>query len=108
MTRALASASLAEGQQSTGAAVGRPVGRLDQDGGLIDELDAAADYQADPGRLGGFLGADETGDSVSVGDGERLQIADGGLSEQLIAPARAAQEREMRGALKFGIAEVRH
>lgn len=41
-------------QQPTQAAVGRPIGRIDQYSGLIDEFETTADHQSDPGRLGGL------------------------------------------------------
>lgn len=106
-TRTLASAPLAEGQQSTQAAVGRPIGWINQYGGLIDEFETAADHQSDPGRLGGLMRPYDAGDAVPVGNGERLQAADGRLGEQLVATTGAAQKREVGGALQFGIAPRR-
>ena len=53
-------------------AVRRPVGRIDQDGHAVGEIEAAADDQSDAGHLGGFMGAHDAGETVAVGDGERF------------------------------------
>ena len=103
MTGALAGPGLADGEQSTQPAVGTTIGWIDQNGGLVGKLDATANNETDAGRLGGFMGPDHPGDTVHVGNGERLQTTDGGLGEKLVASARAAQEREVGGALELSI-----
>ena len=100
----LAAAPLAERQQPAEPRIGRPVGRIDQDGHAVGQIEPAADDQADAGHLGGLMGADDAGEAVAVDDGQRLDAEDGGVREQFLAGRCAAQEREMRCDLQFGIA----
>ena len=104
----LAAAFLAKRKQPAEACIGRPVGRIDEDGHAAGEVEAAADNQAHAGCLGGLMGADDAGEAVAIDDGERLDAEDGGLGEQFLAGTRPAQKTEMRGALQLGIARGAH
>ena len=108
MTGALAGPTLAEREKPTEPAVGRPVGWIDEEVGAVGQLKPTPDDQPDAGRLGGLVGPHDAGDAVDVRDRQRLESASCGLGEQLVAPARPTQEREVRGALKFGIARGGH
>ena len=83
---------LADRKQSAKSRVGGPVGRVDQDGHAVGEIEAAADDQADAGNLRGLMGADDTGEAVAVDDGQRLDAEQGGMREQFLAGRRAPQE----------------
>ena len=103
-----AGALLAERQQPAQPGIGRPIGRIDQDGHAVAEIEAAADDQAHAGGLGGLMGADDAGERVAVDDGQRLDAHRGGRGEQLLAGGGAAQEAEMRGHLQLGVARAAH
>ena len=83
----LATALFAKRKQPAEPCIGRPVGRIDEDGHAIGKIEAAADNQAHAGCLGGLMGADDAGEAVAIDDGERLDAEDGGLREQ--APRRS-------------------
>jgi hypothetical protein len=63
-----------------------------QNGHAIGEIDAAAHDQTHARDLGGFMGADNAGKAVAVGDRQRLDAEPGGLVEEFFAGTRAAQE----------------
>ncbi len=104
----LAAALLAKRKQPAEARIGGPVGRIDEDGHAVGEIEAAADDQAHARCLGGFMGADDAGEAVAIDDGERLDAELCGLGEQFLAGTRPAQKTEMRGALQLGIARGAH
>ena len=100
----LAAAPLAARQQAAEATIGRPVGGIDQDRGTVGEFQPAADNQPDAGRLRRLMGADDAGQAIAIGDRQGGEPAGGGLVEQFLAGAGAAQEGEMRGAVQLGVA----
>ena len=89
MTGTLSGPGLADGEQSTQPTVGGPIGWIDQNGSFIDELHATADNQTNAGSLCSFMGSDNAGDAIPVGNGKRLKTARGGLNKKLITPARS-------------------
>lgn len=106
MTGALAGPGLANGEQSTQPAVGGPIGWIDQNGSFIDELHATADNQTNAGSLRSFMGSDNAGDAVQVGNGKRLETARGGLNKKLITPARSTQKGELGSALELSVCRI--
>lgn len=58
--------------------------------------------------IGGLKSAGNSRKAVAVGDAQRLYAEVFCLFEKLIAGACAAQERKMRGHLKFGITGRAH
>ena len=105
---ALAGALLAEREQPTESRIGRPIGRIDEDGDAVAEVEATADHQADAGGLGGLVGAHDASQRVAIDDGERLDTHRGRGREQLLAGRGAPEEAEMRRHLKLGVARVAH
>ena len=91
---------------ATGRAAHRPAGRSDRPAPTMPSARSRRQptISADAGHLGGFMRADDAGERVAVGDGERLDADRGGLGEQFLAGRRAAQEREMRRDLELDIA----
>ena len=101
---ALAAAFLAERQQSAQPAIGGAIGWIDQHGRAVGEVEPAADDEAHTRRFCCLVRADHAGEAAAVGDRQGVKAQLGGGGEQLLARARAAQEREVRGALKLSIA----
>ena len=100
----LAAALFAERQQPAEPRIGGPVHRIDKNGHAIGKIEAAADDQTHTRCLGGFMGANDPGKAVAVGDRQRLDAEPGCLVKQLLARTRPAQKTKMRGALQLGIA----
>ena len=101
---ALAGAALAQRQQAGQAGPGGPVGGIDQHRGAVGQVQPAARHQADAGLLRALVGAHHAGDRVAVGDAHRRQPVQRGLRHQFLDMRGAAQERVVRGDLKFGVA----
>jgi hypothetical protein len=104
----LAGAALPQGQEPAEPCIRRPVGRIDQHGHAVVEIEAAANDQPHAGRFCGLMGADDAGERIAVDDGYRLDAEQCGLREQVLAGAGAAQKREMRGDLQFDVTPVAH
>ena len=100
----LAAPPLAERQQPAEAAIGWPVGGVDQERGAIGQVEPAADDQPHARGLRRLVRAHDAGEAVAVGDRQGLEAEHGCLGEQLLAGAGAAQERELRRALQLGVA----
>src|SRR3954452_10696080 len=94
---------LAQGQEAAEPAIGGAVGRIDQQGGAVDQVEPAADNRAHAGDLGRLVCPDDAGQRMTVGDAERTDPEPGGLGEQFLNARRAAQEREMRRDLQFDV-----
>ena len=107
-TSRLAAALLAQRQQSAQPRIGGPVGRIDENGHAVGEIELAADDQSHARRLRRFMRADDAGQRTAVDDRHRLDAQGGGLLEQFLAGTRPAQKREMRGALQLDIARGGH
>ena len=108
MALRLAAALFAKRQQPAEPRISGPVDGIDENRHAIGEIEAAADDQADARGLGGFMGADDAGKAVAVGDRQRLdaeRAASSNSSSQELAPRK---ERKMRGALQLGIARRAH
>ena len=81
----LAAALLAQRQQSAQPRIGGPVGRIDEDGHAVGEIESAADDQSHARRLRGLMRADDAGERIAVDDRHRLDAQGGGLLEQFLA-----------------------
>ncbi len=101
---ALARAALAQGQQPAQTRVGRAVPGIDEQDGVVLEDQLAADDQPHPGDLGRFVGPNDPGEAVAVGDRQGFKAADGGLPEQFLAGTGAAQKGEVGRAMELGVA----
>ena len=104
----LAAALLSHGQQPAEPGIGGTVGRIDQHGYAIDQIEAAADDEPNAGILGGLMGADDAGQRIAVDHRQGLDAECGRLREQVVARAGAAQKRKMAGHLQFGIRRHAH
>ena len=105
---ALAKSQILAAQQSAQARVGGAIGRVDENRKRVPRVEPRADDEAHAGRLRRLARANDPGEAAAVDDGERLDPERGGLREQFLAGARAAQEGEMRRALQFGVAGGAH
>ena len=103
MAGAFARAPLAERQQPAELRIPGPVGRIDQHGQAVAQIEPAADDQPDAGFLGAVMRAREAGQRVAVGDRDCRQAQQPRLREQFLDMRRAAQERVVRGDLEFGV-----
>ena len=104
----LAGAPLAEGEQPAEPGVGGAIGRVDENGDIVGEVESTADDEPHAGRLGGLVRPDDPGERVAVDDAERLDAGEGRLRKELLAGRGAAQEAEVRGHLQFGVARPAH
>jgi len=77
----LAPSLLAEGQKPAEARISGSIRWVDQHGCPIGEVEAAADDQADTGRLGGFMSTDNACKRIPIDDGDRLSPRYGCLRE---------------------------
>ena len=102
----LAATALAERQQPAEPGVGGAIGRIDQHGGAVAQVETAADDQPDAGDLGRLVAAHDSGQAVPIAYRQRLDPGDRRLAEQLLAGRRPAQEAEVRRALEFSIAHA--
>ena len=102
---ALSGAPLAQGQQTAEPAIGGTVCRIDQQRGAVGQIKPGADDGAHAGDLGRFVCPDDAGQRMTIGDAERADPEQGGLGEQFLDARRAAQEREMRRDLQFGVGD---
>src|SRR5450759_3802145 len=100
-TPRLAAALLAQRQQSAKPRIGGPVGRIDENGHAVGEIESTADDQSHARRLRRFMRADDAGERIAIDDRQRLDAQGGGMFEQFLAGTRPAQKREMRGALQL-------
>ena len=73
----LAGALLAEGEQPAEPRIGRSIGRVDQDRGIVAEIETTADHQADARGLGGLVGAHDASERVAIDDAERFDAESG-------------------------------
>ncbi len=101
--RALAAATLGQGQKAAEPGVGGPVRREGEHRQAVRQIQPAADHQADADLLRPGVGARDPGQSVVVGDGQRLVAERLGLQHQLLDPAGAAQEGVVRADLQLGV-----
>jgi len=90
-----------ERDQPAQARPGRTVGGVEQQVGAVREAEPGAGHQPHPGFGRAAVGTGDTGHRVAVGDAERRVAGQRGLREQLLHPGGAAQERVVRGDLKF-------
>jgi hypothetical protein len=100
---ALSGARLAQGQETAETAIGGAVGGIDKQRGAVGQVEPAADNGAHAGDLGRFVRPHDAGQRMTIGDAERSDPEQGGLSEQFLDARRAAQEREVRRDLQLGI-----
>lgn len=104
----LAAALLAQGQQPAQARIGGPISRIDEQGHAVDQIEAAADDEPDPGVLDGLMGADNARERIAIDNRQRLDAERRRLGKEVLARAGAAEEREMTGHLQFCIARGGH
>ena len=109
---ALFGPALAEGQQAAEPAVGGAVGGPDQQIGEVGECQAGADDQLGCGAFTGclfpaFVGADDAGEGVEIGDGDGAIAQFGGPVHQFIRMRSAAEEGEVGGDIQFGVVVLR-
>src|SRR5262249_11379430 len=67
------------------------------------QVEPAADKGAHASDLCRFVRPDDAGQRMTIGDTERGNPEQGGLGEQFLDARCAAQEREMRRDLQFGV-----
>jgi hypothetical protein len=106
MALPLAGAGFAEREKSAHPAVGGAIGGIKKERGTADEIDPAANDKAHAGLFRRFVRMHEARDRMSVRDAERGNPEHRRGREQLFGRGRAAQEREVRGHLKLGIAHA--
>jgi hypothetical protein len=106
MALPLAGAGFAECENSAHPAVGGAIGGIEKERGTVGEIDPAADDKAHAGLLRRFVRMHEARDRMAVRNAERGNAEPRRLREQLFRRGRAAQEREVRGNLKLGIAHA--
>ena len=90
----LAAAFLAERKQPAEARIGRPAGRIDEDGHAISEIEAAAHDQAHARCLGGLMG----GKFAAAAGGLKFKEAQ---TSMLVADARSGDVSVLWRLLAF-------
>ena len=100
---ALGRQPLAVGQQRAEPRIGRPVGRPAQQGSAVDQIEAAADQEAQTTGLGLLMRADDAGQAVAVGERQARETQRLRLHDQLLGMRGAAQEAEVGGGLQLGV-----
>ena len=92
---------LADREQAAEPYIGGAVGRIDEDGQTITQIEPTSHDQSDASLLGALMCPSNAGEGVAVGDAERWQTKQPGLRHQLLDMRRAAQERVVRGNLQL-------
>ena len=101
---ALGRPALAQREQPREPAIGLPVtGKSQQAGGIV-KIEAHADQQPNPGLARRHVGPHHPGKGVAVGNGHRLMPQGRRLGHQLLRMRGPAEEGEIAGHLKFGVA----
>ncbi len=101
---AFCGAPLAERDQTRQAAVSGAVFRKAEEARCIVEVEPRADNQPDGCVLGGDVGADNAGERVAVGHGNRLEAERFGLRDKFVGVGGATQKRKVGCNLQLGIA----
>ena len=92
--------------QATKRAVRRPVDREHDYLETVGELELAADYELEPGRSRGAVGANHARDRAFVRQREPRVAELGGGGHELLRMRRAAQEREVAETMKLRVLHV--
>ena len=95
--------SFAVGQERAEPGIGRPVGRPAEQRGAADQVEPAADQEAQPDLLGLLVRPDDAGEAVAVGEREAGETQCLGLDDQLLGMRGAPQEAEVGGDLELGV-----
>jgi len=116
MALPLGRAALAEREQPRQPAIGRPVGRIDQEAetracpsptlprrGRFLQIQPRADDEAEAGLLRRHMRAHHSRQAAAVGEGDRSEAEPGRGLHQLVRVRGAAQEAEVAGDLQLGI-----
>ena len=94
---------LADREQAAEPRIGGAIGRIDEDGQAVAQIEPTSHDQSDASLLGALMCPSNAGEGVAVGDAERRQTKQPGLRHQLLDMRRAAQERVVRGDLQLRV-----
>ena len=90
---------LADREQAAEPCIGGAIGRVDEDGQAVAQIEPTSHDQSDASLLGALMCPSNAGEGIAVGDAECRQTKQPGLRHQLLDMRRAAQERVVRGNL---------
>lgn len=107
-TLTLATPLLADGKQPAKPPVSRAIHGIDKHGKIVIQIEPAADDEPDAMIIGRFISAGNGRKAIAIDDAECLDTEIFCLFEQFITGTCTAQEGEMRGHLKLGIARRAH
>jgi hypothetical protein len=102
----LGGSTAAQGDQTAQPPIRRAVGSQQNGGRRVDGCDLGANEQLETAVFGRRVCSNDTSQTVAIRNGKRRISQFGGLRNQLIRMRCAFEERKIRFAVQFGIAQT--